>query len=99
MSDPAAEASVFDQSPRRAFSAMSSEDKASWHMRYCAQEGAEPRVWVLLERVERDLRAAGQPGTIHSLWVTLADRAGQENDLDVRAAAALAGMAMGLRAS
>ncbi|MGI4953324.1 MAG: hypothetical protein ACRYGM_16090 [Janthinobacterium lividum] len=34
----------------------------------------------------------------HSLWVHLADRAGQENDLDVRAAAGLAGMALGLRA-
>ena len=77
---------------------MSDEDKAPWHLRYCAQEGAEPRVWVLLERVERELRAAGHPATIHTLWVHLADRAGQENDPDVRAAAALAGMATGLRA-
>lgn len=98
MSSPAAEATALDQSPRRAFAAMSVEDRATWHIRYCAQEGAEPRVWVLLERTEKDLRAAGEPATIHSLWVHLADRAGQENDLDVRAAAALAGMAMGLRA-
>lgn len=53
---------------------------------------------MLLERTERELRAAGKPATIHSLWVTLADRAGQDGDPDVRAAAALAGMAMGLRA-
>ena len=77
---------------------MSDEDKATWHLRYCAQEGAEPRVWVLLERTERELRAAGEPATIHALWVHLADRAGQDDDLDVRAAAALAGMAIGLRA-
>ena len=77
---------------------MSAEDKAGWHIRYCAQEGAEPRVWVLVERVERELRAAGEAVTIHSLWVHLADWAGQENDLDVRAAAGLAGMAVGLRA-
>lgn len=89
---------VFDQSLRRAFAAMSADDKAAWHIRYCAQEGAEPRVWVLLECTERELRAAGEAVTIHALWVHLADRAGHENDLDVRAAAGLAGMAMELRA-
>lgn len=99
MSESATEAAVFDQSPRRAFAAMSAEDKATWHIRYCPQEGAEPRVWVLVERVERELRAAGEAVTIHTLWVHLADRAGQENDLDVRAAAGLAAMAMRLRAS
>lgn len=103
MSDPAtaaaAKVAAFDQSPRRAFAAMSDEDKAAWHIRYCAQEGAEPRIWVLVERVEREMRAAGEAVTIQSLWVHLADRAGEENDLDVRAAAGLAGMAMGLRAS
>ena len=78
---------------------MSADDKAAWHIRYCAQEGAEPRVWVLVDRVEREMRGVGAAVTIHSLWVHLADRAGQENDLDVRAAAGLAGMAMGLRAS
>jgi hypothetical protein len=56
------------------------------------------RARAMLQNVERELRDAGQEVTIHALWVTLADRAGQENDLDVRAAAALAGMAMGLRA-
>ncbi len=77
---------------------MSNEDKAAWHIRYCPQEGAEPRVWVLVERVEREMRAAGEAVTIQSLWVRLADRAGQTDEPDVRAAAGLAGMAMGLRA-
>ncbi len=76
---------------------MSDEDKAAWHIRYCAQEGAEPRVWVLVERVERKMRAAGEAVTIHALWVHLADRAGHGGEPDVQAAA-LAGMAMGLRA-
>ena len=76
---------------------MSDEDKATWHLRYCAQGGAEPRVWVLVERVEREMRAAGEVVTIQSLWVHLADRAGEDGEPDVRAAAALAGMAMGLR--
>lgn len=86
------------QPPRRALSALSVDDQATWHLHYCPQEGAEPRVWVLVERVEREMRAAGKAVTIQTLWVHLADRAGQENDLDVRAAAGLAGMAMGLRA-
>ncbi len=74
MSDPLASSSpstpaaaVFDQSPRRAFAAMSADDKAAWHIRYCAQEGAEPRVWVLVERVEREMRAADEAVTIHLL--------------------------------
>ena len=98
MSSSADETTAFDQSPRRAFAAMSAEDKAAWHIRYCAQEGAEPRIWVLVERLEREMRAAGEAATIHALWVHLADRAGEENDLDVRAAARLTAMAMGLRA-
>ncbi len=47
---------------------MSAEDKAAWHIRYCAQEGAEPRVWVLLERVEQELRAADE-AVYHSFAV------------------------------
>ena len=89
---------ALDQSPRRALAAMSSQDRDIWHRRYCPQEGAEPRVLVLLERVERELRDAGEPATIHALWVHLADRAGQENNSDLQASAALAGMALGLRA-
>lgn len=32
---------TFDQSPRRAFAAMSDQDRDVWHLRYCPQEGAE----------------------------------------------------------
>jgi len=39
------------------------------------------------------------PPTIRILWIALADRAGASNDTDLLAAAALAGMAMGLRPS
>lgn len=91
--------SLYDRSPRGAFAALSDETRADWHLRYCPQPGMEPRVWVLLERVEREMRAAGEPTTIHALWVALADRAGRANDPDVSAAAALAGVALGLRAS
>ncbi|MGI4944847.1 MAG: hypothetical protein ACRYHQ_30540 [Janthinobacterium lividum] len=56
------------------------------------------RARATLANVERELRAAGTEVTIHALWVALADRAGQDGEPDVRAAAALAGMAMGLRA-
>jgi hypothetical protein len=55
------------------------------------------RARLVLETVERQMREAGQEVTIHALWVELADRAGQGEELDVRAAAALAGMACGLR--
>ncbi|MGI4801026.1 MAG: hypothetical protein ACRYG8_44770 [Janthinobacterium lividum] len=50
-----------------------------------------------LANTERELRAAGAEVTIHALWVALADRAGEDGEPDVRAAAGLAGMAMGLR--
>lgn len=49
------------------------------------------RAWALLANVEWEMRDAGREATIHALWVELADQAG-------RAAAALAGMACGLRA-
>ena len=97
-SPPAVASLAFDHSPRRALAAMSEQERDIWHQRYCPQEGAEPRVLILLERAERELRAAGEPATLHALWVYLADRAGQENNVDLQAAAALAGTAMGLRA-
>ncbi|MGI4976793.1 MAG: hypothetical protein ACRYG6_07605 [Janthinobacterium lividum] len=56
------------------------------------------RARATLARVESELRAAGAEVTIHALWVELADRAGQGDEPDVRAAAALARMTMGLRA-
>lgn len=97
-SSPAVASLAFDHSPRRALAAMSEQDRDIWHRRYWPQEGAEPRILILLERVERELRAAGEPATIHALWVHLAGRAGQENNPDLQAATALAGMALGLRA-
>ncbi len=89
---------AFDQPPRRALSALSDADQAAWHLRYCPQEGLEMRARATLANVERELRATGAEVTIHALWVELADRAGQDDEPDVRAAAALAAMAMGLRA-
>jgi hypothetical protein len=60
-------------------------------VRYCPQESLKMRAWALLANVEWEMREAGREATIHALWVELADQAG-------RAAAALAGMACGLRA-
>ena len=90
--------SLFDLSPRRALSALTPDDQAAWHLRYCLQEGLEMRARATLTRLEGELRAAGAEVTIHALWVALADRAGQGDEPDVRAAAALAGMACGVRA-
>lgn len=94
MPDPIA----FDLSPRRALAALSADDQATWHLRYCPQEGLEMRARATLANVERELRDAGREVTIHALCVELADQAGQGDEPDVRAAAALAGMACGLRA-
>ena len=104
MSDPTLPAdgvpsstALYDRSPRRAFAELTETGRNEWHLRYCAQEGAEPRVWALLDKVEREMRAAGKPTTIHSLWIKLADRAGQENNPEVSAAAALAAFSTSLR--
>jgi len=56
------------------------------------------RLTVLLDKAETALRATGKETTIRTLWMALADRAAQESDRDVAAAAALAGIAMGLKA-
>jgi len=57
-------------------------------------------VQALLDQAEAALRLGGAPVTIRTLWMALADhRAGRSDDADLRAAAALAGMAMGLRPS
>ncbi len=78
---------TFDLSPRRALSALSPDTLSAWHLRYCPQEGLEMRARAALSRVEGELRAAGAEVTIHALWVALADRAGQGDEPDVRAAA------------
>lgn len=67
--------------------------------RYITEAEAELRVQALLDRAEATLRPGGAPVTIQTSWVALADRAGRSNDADLRAAAALADMAMGLRPS
>lgn len=51
------------------------------------------RALGLLDRTERELRAAGAEATIHGLWVALVDRA---DTPDQQAAAALAGRTMRL---
>ena len=65
-----------------------------------AELPAELRVQSILERAEAALRSAGGPVTIRTLWMTLLETLqGRESNADLRAAAALAGMAMGLRPS
>ena len=59
----------------------------------------ELRVQPLLDRAEAALRPGGAPVTIRALWIALADRAGRSDGADLRATAALAGMAMGLHPS
>lgn len=95
MADPI----VFDQPPRRVVAALAPDTLATWSKRYCPQEGLEMRARLVLATVEREMRDAGAEVTIHALWVQLADRAGEGGEPDVRAAAALAGMAMGLQAT
>ncbi|MGI4939907.1 MAG: hypothetical protein ACRYHQ_04975 [Janthinobacterium lividum] len=92
MPDPAA----FDLPPRRALAAISPEARTAWRLRYCVQEGTELHAQARLEKVERELRATGAETTIHTLWMALASRAAAEDHVDVRAAAGLAAMAMGL---
>ena len=92
MPDPA----PFDLSPRRALAALTPDEQAAWHLRYCPQEGLEMRACATLARVEGEMRANGAEVTIHALWLELADRVGQGNEPDVRAASALAGIARGL---
>ena len=78
---------------------MSAEVRAAWRNRYLAEAEAELRVQALLDRAEAALRSAGTPPTIRMLWMSFADRAGKSGDANLRAAAALAGMAMGLQPS
>jgi len=83
----------------RALAEFSTEGRAAWRLRYRVGDDAELRVQALLDRVEAALQAAGKPATIRTVWIALADRAGTSDDPALRAAAALAGMAMGLRPS
>jgi len=56
-------------------------------------------VLALLDQAEAALRPGGAPVTIRTLRIALADRAGRSDNADLHAAAALAGMATGLRPS
>ena len=98
--DPAAPGyPPYDRPPRQALGEMPAEVRASWRGRYITEAEAELRVQALLDRAEAALRPGGTPVTMRTLWIALADRAGRSDDADLRTAAALAGMAMGLRPS
>lgn len=87
----------YDRQPRKALDEMPSRARGAWTARYIAQDGAAPRAEALVERAEAALIAAGKPATIRDVWMLLAQRAGSGDDADTRAAAALVGIAMGLR--
>ena len=91
--------SAYDRSPRLAVGTMPADARAAWRERYAVQNEGELRVQAILDRAEAALVAAGTPATIRTLWMAFADRAGPSGNADLKAAAALAGMAMGLRAS
>jgi len=78
---------------------MPAKARAAWRNRYVTQAEGELRVQAILDRAEAALQSAGTPATIRLLWIALADRAGRSDDADLKAAAALAGMAMGLQPS
>ena len=89
----------YDRSLELALEGLSAEVRAEWRHKYITQGEAELRVQALLDRAEAALRSAGKPATVRTVWIMLADRAGEAGAPDLRAAAALAGMAMGLRPS
>ena len=88
---------LYDLPVRHALDKMSAADREAWRVNYLTQDGAEHRVQALVERAEAAMRGRGEPTTIRTIWMLLADRAGQEDNADMRAAAALAGMALGLK--
>ncbi|MGI4801971.1 MAG: hypothetical protein ACRYG8_49660 [Janthinobacterium lividum] len=90
---------LYELPVRRALAEMSATARDTWRTNYLTQEGAEHRVQALVERTEASMRGQGDPTTIRTVWMLLADRAGQEDNADLRAAAALAGIAMGLKRS
>jgi len=89
---------AYDRRPRQALVELPAEVRVAWEARYLVEDGAGPRAEALVKRAEAALVAAGRPGTIRDVWMLLAHRAASGDDADLRAAAALAGMAMGLRA-
>ena len=91
--------SLYDLPVRLALDKMPAAVREAWRVNYLTQDGAEHRAQALVERSATAMRERGELTTIRTVWMLLADRAGQEENADMRAAAALAGMAMGLRDS
>ena len=91
--------SLYDLPVRQALAGMPAAAREAWRLDYLTQDGAEHRAHALVERAEAAMRERGEPTTIRTVWMLLADRAGQEDNADLRAAAALAGAAIGLRRS
>jgi len=89
----------YDRPPRQALSEMPAEVRAAWRDRYITEAEAELRVLALLDQAEAARPQGGAPVTIRTLCIALADRAGRSDNADLHAAAALAGMALGLRPS
>ena len=88
---------LYDLPVRHALDKMPAAARETWRVNYLTQDGAEHRAQALVERAAAAMRERGEPTTIRTVWMLLAERAGQEENADMRAAAALAGMAMGLR--
>ena len=60
MSPPDSGEPILEQPPRRALAALSAEDQAAWHLRYCPQEGLEMRARATLAKVEQGLGSGEQ---------------------------------------
>lgn len=95
----AASLALYDPTVRQALDGLPHDGRAAWRTRYAAQEDAASRTMAVVERASTALIAGGRPATIRGVWMLLARRAGSEGGADMRAAAAPAGMAMGLRAT
>jgi len=87
----------YDRPPGVALAEMQADIREAWRTRCVIQGDAEQRALALLNRAEAMLQAASKPATIRTVWMLLADRASTSSDADTKAAAALAGMAMGLQ--
>ena len=75
----------------------SHEALAQWRVLCLPGEGDELKIRSLIERHEARMRTAGREAAIRAVWVELADAATNGDDPEMRAAAGLAAMAMGLR--
>ncbi len=87
----------YDRPLGLALAEMQEDVREAWRTRYAIQGDAEQRALAVLTRAEATLQAASKPATIRTVWMLLADRASTSSDADTKAAAALAGMAMGLQ--